>query len=125
MKRKSPKIKLSMCHDLRTALWVSMDLLVFVLDSEIDAKTLLHAERISQKLLASDSVSTPITIEFTSADFSAAVSALKYAVLYLDGIHKHFSTPILQRVHQDLFEYEIVIRILCNDFLNRERNAGL
>lgn len=124
MKRKSPKIKLSMCHDLRTALWVSLDLLAFVQDLKMDEKAILRSERISQKLIASDSISTPITIEFTSADFKVAVSALKYAVLYLDGIHKHFSTPILQRVHQDLFEYEIVIRVLCNDFLSRERNTG-
>lgn len=125
MKRKSPKFKLSMAHNFRTALWIALDLLSFVLPDEIHNQTLIRSNRISQKLIDSDAITESVIIEFTIMDFLVAVSALEYAVLYLNGIHKHFSTPIMPRIHQELFEYEIVIRALCNDFLSRKRNAGI
>ena len=125
MKRKSPKFKLSMAHDLRTALWISLDLLSFVLPAEIHPGTIIRSERISQKLSDSDAITEAVIIEFSAMDFLTAVSALEYAVLYLNGIHKHFSTPISPSIHQELFKYEIAIRALRNDFLNRKRNAGI
>lgn len=125
MKRKSPKFKLSMSHDFRTALWIAMDLLSFVLRDEIHNDTLIRSERISKKLIDADAIADSVIIDFSTMDYLTAVSALEYAVLYLNGIHKHFSTPIMPRIHQELFEYEIVIRVLCNDFLSRKRDTGI
>lgn len=125
MKRKLPKFKLTMPHEFRTALWVSMDLIAFVLPSEVSTKTIEHSMRVSQKLSIHDKVAESVVIEFSTNDFLTAVSGLEYARLYLDGIHRHFSLPILPQICQELSDYEPVIRALQYDFQQRKRDAGL
>ena len=114
-----------MSHDFRTALWVSMDLMAFVIPGEINTVATEHSERISQKLSTCDDVCDPVVVEFTVSDFLAAISGLEYARLYMDGIHKHFLTPIPQRMQDELHTYEGAIRAIRNDFLRRKREAGI
>lgn len=100
----------------RLALWVSLDLAHFLLNPKefgIDHNLLFIT---SDKLQKHDGDDRSIDIEFSRPQLLTAFATLQCACLYLDGIWKHFDTPIMARIDTELKELDITIRNLKNTF---------
>lgn len=100
----------------RDGLWAALNLLPYVHCPDNVKVDYLEITKTVQYLERFDDNPEVVGIELSDREVHLSTTALRYACLYLDGIHKDFDYPVSSVVERELKLHDPIIRNLKNLF---------